>query len=54
MLILGLENEYIQYLDEKHYPGYARNLFFINEKEYYRGMFFFLTTSSQQETQVVI
>ena len=35
--------KYIEYLDENHFIGYAKQLLHDNENEYYRGMYQFLT-----------
>ena len=36
MAALSLEARYINYLNDTHFKGYAEQLLFDNEKEYYR------------------
>jgi len=43
MPVLGLEQEYIEYLDEIHWKGYAKQLWHDDEEAYYKGMRQFLT-----------
>lgn len=43
MPTLGLEEEYIEHLDEIKFKGYAKQLLHDDEEAYYRGMRQFLT-----------
>lgn len=49
MAPLNLESRYIHYLDDTHFKGYAEQLFFDNEKEYYKGMFQYLSMGLNPE-----
>lgn len=46
---LQLEKDYIEFLEEKHFEGYAKQLFHDNEEEYYRGMRHYLTGEKDHE-----
>ncbi len=45
MQVIKLETKYIQHLEDTHFIGYARQLFFDNEKLYYKGMRQFMKDS---------
>lgn len=49
MAALSLEARYINYLNDTHFKGYAEQLLFDNEKEYYRGMFQYLSMGLSPE-----
>jgi hypothetical protein len=49
MAALSLETRYINYLNDTHFKGYAEQLLFDNEKEYYRGMFQYLSMGLSPE-----
>lgn len=49
MSALQLENDYIEFLEQTRFVGYARQLFHDNEEDYYRGMRQYLTGEKQNE-----
>ena len=52
MSAVSLETRYINYLNDTHFKGYAEQLFFDNEKGYYKGMFQFLSMGLDPESKV--
>ena len=52
MATQSLEIRYIKHLDDIHFKGYAEQLFFDDERAYYKGMFEFLLKGLSDDQMV--